>query len=158
MTIININEQRERAKMEQIDAVVTGASKFIMVTFQKEGIHRYPAAENDPLLATGDEFDVSFLAYPHRHIFHFRVEIEVFHNDRDLEFIQVKRQCEKWLGDGTLSLDHKSCEMMSDDLFRLIANKWPDRSVSIHVSEDGENGSIAYYNPINSFIKPDKEH
>jgi len=31
-------------------------------------------------LATGDEYDVSFLGTPHRHIFHFNVAIEVFHN------------------------------------------------------------------------------
>jgi hypothetical protein len=35
-----------------------------------------------------------FLGYPHRHIFHFRVSIDVFHNDRDIEFIQFKRWLE----------------------------------------------------------------
>ena len=34
---------------------------FIWVTFKKEGIHKYPAALDDPKLATGDEYDVSFL-------------------------------------------------------------------------------------------------
>ena len=70
---------------------------FIFVTFQKEGIHRYPAAATDPKLATKrfgkpDEhwLDVSFLADLHRHIFHFRVEMEVFHDDRDVEFIQAQ--------------------------------------------------------------------
>lgn len=29
----------------------------IWVTFQKEGIHLYPAAKDDPALATGDEYD-----------------------------------------------------------------------------------------------------
>ena len=57
----------------------------IWVTFRKEGIHKYPAALTDPKLATGDEYDVSFLGYPHRHIFHFKVWIEVFHDDRDIE-------------------------------------------------------------------------
>ena len=56
--------------------------KMIWVTFRKEGIHCYPAAATDPNLATGDEYDVSFLANPHRHIFHFRVWINVQHNDR----------------------------------------------------------------------------
>ena len=54
---------------------------MIWVTFKREGIHKYPAALDDPKLATGDEYDVSFLGYPHRHIFHFRVWIEVKHND-----------------------------------------------------------------------------
>ena len=43
-------------------------SKMIWVTFRKEGIHKYPAALDDPKLATGDRYDVSFLGYPHRHI------------------------------------------------------------------------------------------
>ena len=66
------------------------ASKMIWVTFQKEGMHKYPASLDDPKLKTGDEYDVSFLGYPHRHIFHFKVAIEVFHDDRDIEFIQFK--------------------------------------------------------------------
>ncbi len=64
-------------------------NKMIWVTFRKEGIHKYPAAATDPNLATGDEYDVSFLATPHRHIFHFRVWLSVTHNDRDVEFISV---------------------------------------------------------------------
>ena len=35
--------------------------RSIWVTFKKEGIHKYPAALEDPKLATGDEYDVSFL-------------------------------------------------------------------------------------------------
>ena len=76
---------------------------FIFVTFQKEGIHRYPAAASERKLATKrfgkpEEhwLDVSFLADLHRHIFHFRVEMEVFHDDRDVEFIQAKRTIERW--------------------------------------------------------------
>jgi len=121
-------------------------NKQIFVTFEKEGIHCYPAAKNDPLLATGGWDDVSFLAEKHRHIFKFKVQIEIFHDDRCLEFIQVKRQCERWLGDGTLSLDYKSCEMMGQDLYKLINAKWPDRNVTIEISEDGENGAIMQYN------------
>jgi hypothetical protein len=122
-------------------------NKMIWVTFRKEGIHKYPAAATDPNLATGDEYDVSFLASPHRHIFHFRVWIGVTHNDRDIEFIQFKRWLEKlYSGDqAVLSLDHKSCEMMSDDLHDIISNKYPNREVWIEVSEDGENGSFIKY-------------
>jgi hypothetical protein len=122
------------------------ADKMIWVTFQKEGIHKYPAALNDPKLATGDEYDVSFLGYPHRHIFHFRVWIEVFHDDRDIEFIQFKRWLENLYKDGTLELDFKSCEMISDDLYLQILERYPGRNVQIEVSEDGENGSQTFYN------------
>ena len=119
--------------------------KMIWVTFRKEGMHRYPAAATDPALATGDEYDVSFLANEHRHIFHFRVWIGVTHNDRDIEFIQFKRWLENLYKDAILSLDHKSCEMMSDDLYDTISKKYPGREVWIEVSEDGENGSFIKY-------------
>lgn len=118
---------------------------FIWVTFQKEGVHRYPAAENDPSLKTGDWDDVSFLGFPHRHIFHFRVEMEVFHDNRDVEFIQLKRQLERWYSDGTLQLDYKSCEMIANDLYNKVEAKWPDRDIRIEVSEDGENGCRVYF-------------
>lgn len=117
----------------------------IWVTFKKEGIHKYPAALDDPKLATGDWDDVSFLGYPHRHIFHFRVGIEVFHDDRDIEFIQFKRWLERLYADGTLELDYRSCEMISDALAEQINTKYPGRKIEIEVSEDGENGSISRY-------------
>jgi len=120
-------------------------NKMIWVTFRKEGMHRYPAAATDPNLATGDEYDVSFLANEHRHIFHFKVWIGVTHDDRDIEFIQLKRWLENLYKDATLSLDHKSCEMMSGELYDMISQRYPSREVWIEVSEDGENGSFIKY-------------
>ena len=130
---------------ETIERIKHHAQKKIWVTFQKEGIHCYPAAATDPTLATGDEYDVSFLSAPHRHIFHFRVWIDVFHDDRDIEFIQFKRWLENLYRQGTVQLDYKSCEMMSDDLYDSINKKYPGREVWIEVSEDGENGSFIKY-------------
>ena len=120
-------------------------NKMIWVTFQKEGMHKYPAALTDPALATGDEYDVSFLGYPHRHIFHFKVWISVTHDDRDIEFIQFKRWLLNLYKDSILALDYKSCEMMSEDLYQQISQKYPNREVWIEVSEDGENGSFIKY-------------
>jgi hypothetical protein len=132
---------------ETIDRIVQAAERKIWVTFRKEGIHKYPAAATDPALATGDHYDVSFLGFPHRHIFHFRVWIDVFHNDRDVEFIQFKRWLEAlYSGDqGILSLDYKSCEMIADDLYLQIAQRYPGRAVWIEVAEDGENGCLIKY-------------
>ena len=118
---------------------------MIWVTFRKEGVHRYPAALTDPKLATGDEYDVSFLGHPHRHMFHFKVYLEIFHDDRDVEFIQFKRWLENLYNQGTLALDFKSCEMMADDLHGQISSKYTDRKIWIEVSEDGENGCLKQY-------------
>jgi hypothetical protein len=86
------------------------------------------------------------LGFPHRHIFHFKVGIEVYHNNREIEFIQFKRWIENLYKENILQLDFKSCEMISDDLFDQIATKYPNRNVEITVSEDNENGATIYYN------------
>ena len=130
---------------DNIDRISSAAQRKIWVTFQKEGVHCYPAAATDPQLATGDEYDVSFLGTPHRHIFHFKVHIDVFHNDRDIEFIQFKRWLENLYKDSILALDYKSCEMIADDLYIQIASRYPDRAVWIEVAEDGENGCLIRY-------------
>jgi len=136
-----ILEQRET-----MDRIIKAAKKKVWVTFQKEGIHCFPAAATDPKLNTGDSYDVSFLANPHRHIFHFRVSIDVFHDDRELEFIQFKRWLESLYGNDILALNYKSCEMIADELYLQIAEKYPNRDVWIEVSEDGENGCSVEYN------------
>ena len=118
------------------------SGRMIWVTFEKEGLHRYPAALNDPNLKTDDEYDVSFLGYIPRHIFKFKVWICVEHHDRDIEFIQFKRWLEKLYAEKTLQLDFKSCEMIAEDLHAQIDARYPGRSVWIEVSEDGENGAL----------------
>ena len=141
-----MQEQQTQTMVEKLQRIKDKAIRTIFVRFQKEGIHKYPAAATDPALATGDEYDVSFLATPHRHIFHFEVSIEVFHNDRDIEFIQFKRWLENQYSQNILELNYKSCEMISDDLYDVIATRYPDRNIVIQVSEDNENGATIVYN------------
>ena len=112
----------------------------IWVTFQKEGIHKYPQAATDPKLA-----DVSFLASPHRHIFHFKVQLEVFHDDRDVEFILLKRELEGLYNTGTLQLNNMSCEMIAKELLAYLHTYYSGRDCIINVSEDNENGCTLEY-------------
>ena len=123
--------------------------RSIWVTFSKEGIHFYPGADTNPATATGDENDVSFLGYKHRHIFHFKVWIEVFHDDRDIEFIQFKRWLESLYNEDVVQLNNKSCEMIADDLAAEITSRYPGRYVKISVAEDNENGCEMEY-PVNN--------
>lgn len=112
----------------------------IYVQFRKEGIHCYPDAPAG----------VEFLKSPHRHIFHFRVTIDVFHSDRDIEFILFKRELESLYGNtgAHLQMNSKSCEMLAEDLIEYISQAYPGRSISVEVSEDGENGAILnFYTP-----------
>jgi hypothetical protein len=127
----NLSKLVDQTKQREMDLT----NKQIFVTFQKEGIHKYPNAPAG----------VEFLQHPHRHMFHFRVEIDVFHNDRDIEFILFKREIERLYSDGILELDYKSCEMMADDLADYIYKKYPRRNFLIEISEDGENGAICHY-------------
>jgi len=145
-------EQHEIELSYKRNRVKDKAKRMIWVTFRKEGIHKYPAASEDPKLKTGDMYDVSFLGYPHRHIFHFTVALQVWHNDRDVEFIQFKRWLEQLYSSeqNVLSLDYKSCEMISDDLYEQIASRYPGRDIEITVAEDGENGATIYYNNFQS--------
>ena len=138
-------QRRMREEDAKMANALENAKRSIWVTFTKEGIHKYPAALDDPALATGDEYDVSFLGYPHRHTFHFKVQIQVTHNDRDIEFIQFKRWLENLYKEDILALDYKSCEMIADDLYLHINNKYPGRFVVIDVAEDGENGCQIVY-------------
>jgi hypothetical protein len=147
-----LRRTREDNNKMNMETTLNNAERSIWVTFTKEGVHKYPGADSDPKLATGDWDDVSFLGVPHRHIFHFRVCIEVFHNDRDIEFIQFKRWLERLYqnidnSSSVLDLDYKSCEMMADDLYKEISAKYPGRFVEISVAEDNENGCTIKYLP-----------
>lgn len=106
---------------------------FVWITTQFEGFHKYPAAPEE----------VSFLRERHRHIFKLKIWIEVFHNDRDIEFILFKRFIDGLIKEN--EMDFKSCEMISDDLAIWINAEYPGRSIKIEVSEDGENGSYKEY-------------
>ena len=126
---------------ETVERIKSAAKRQIWVTFQRAGFHRYPAASEDPKLS-----DVSYLGSRHRHLFKFKVEIEIFHNDRELEFHQVLNYCESLYKDTHLEIDYKSVEMLADDLYLQLASRYPGRFMSIEVSEDGENGCAITYN------------
>lgn len=118
---------------------------FVYVQFNKEGYHRYPEAASDPTLATGDWRDVSHLAYTHMHYFYFKVWVAVSHNNRQIEFIQMRRDIENLYDKGTLILNNMSCEMISDDLYSRLCQMYPGVEIRIDVSEDNINGSYVEY-------------
>ena len=98
--------------------------------------------------------EVGFLKYPHRHIFYFHVAISVLHDDRELEFFIFKKFINDcidfiWIEHG-LNLwnkcDEMSCEMISNELAKMINKKYSKRDIVIRVSEDDENGSFIEYN------------
>ena len=116
------------------------SKQHIWVTFQKEGLHKWPDATQHP--------GVEFLANEHRHMFHFRVDLEVWHDDREVEFILFKRELAGLYEQGALQLNYKSCEMMADELAEYIKLHYPGRDFKIEISEDGENGCVAEYTQV----------
>jgi len=106
-------------------------TNFIWITTRKEMFHNYPDAPNE----------VSFLRNEHRHIFHFKVYIEIFTNDRDVEFIMFKRDVESILSNIN-DLKWRSCEIVSNYLAIQIRSKYQKRHIKIETSEDGENGVL----------------
>ena len=108
---------------------------FIWVKTQKEFLHQYYDA---PEL-------VAFLKNKHSHIFKFKVAVEVFNNDRDIEFIILRRQVEDILNKLDINLNGFSCEMLSNHLYEEIKSIYPKRDMIIDVSEDGNYGSNFYY-------------
>lgn len=117
----------------------------IHVKFVKEGVHCYPAAATDPALATGDWDDVSFLANLHSHYFHFEVTVEVFYDNRDIEFIQFSRWCQRLYDQGTLQVGSQSCEMLALVLIDKIKKRYPGRNIKVSVLEDNINGATLTY-------------
>lgn len=108
----------------------------VIVRLQVDGMHNFPAAKE--LFP-----EVGFLAERHRHIFHFEVKKEVFHDDRDVEFIMFKRDIQDYLKQmyykpetRTHEFGPKSCEMLAKE----ILNQFD--CVSVSVWEDLENGAI----------------
>ena len=119
--------------------MITDAKRWIWVTFQRAGLHYYPDAATNKNLE-----DVSYLGAQHRHLFKFKVQIEVFHDDRELEFHQVLNFCES-LFQNQINIDFKSVEMLADDLRNELTKKYPNRNMIITVSEDGECGCEVEY-------------
>lgn len=121
--------------------------RYINVKFQKEGIHCYPEATTSPSLNTDDWRNVNFLGNEHFHYFHFDVTIEVFQNNRDIEFIQFRRWLERLYSGQTLQMNNQSCEMLSEELINTIKESYSGRYIKVAVYEDNINGGILEYFP-----------
>lgn len=108
----------------------------IEVKTQFEGIHLYPNAPEE----------VSFLRHPHRHMFHVAVVLDVFHDDREVEFFILQRQINAYIKGRGEDMNYRSCEMISKEILEHVIGMYPGRSCEVRVFEDGENGSIVKYN------------
>lgn len=111
-------------------------SIWVKTCFQ--GLHYWPECPHE---------EVSFLRNKHRHTFHVKVVLSVSHDDRDLEFFQVKDRVDAALdvlydGYRTKDLGHKSCETIARELWDILEEIHQWSIVSVEISEDGEVGAV----------------
>lgn len=113
---------------------------YIVVKNQFEGVHRYKDAPKQ----------VDFLRDYHRHIFTIKSKIQVFHDDRELEFIIVKRFIDEFINKNIREqqqtywfMDNLSCEQVCFMIYSILKEQYgKTRKISIEVSEDGENSAV----------------
>ena len=117
---------------------------YVEVRSHVVGFHCWPDAPEP----------VTFLRARHRHVFHIRVKVEVTHDDRQVEFVLLKREVMSFIAvmPGVvanlqvwgLEFGNLSCEQIA----RLIGDHLVGLGYVVHdvgVSEDGEfEGSVFY--------------
>lgn len=125
------------ASLPTITTVSYKSEVYATVIF--EAIHNWPGVTSIPGLE-----EVAYLQYPHRHRFFIRVYSRVTHSDRDVEFIWLAHQVEKFLKSkfpsyhgAAAEIGAMSCEMIG----QLILENF-DAIYKVDVSEDDENGAI----------------
>lgn len=105
-------------------------TSFIKIRWDFVGFHRY----------SGAPAEVQFLENVHRHSFKCSALIEVFHDNRELEFFIVQKKLKAKYPDGTFV---GSCEMVCKDVIQFLQSYYGNnRFYEIEVSEDGENSAV----------------
>jgi flagellar biosynthesis component FlhA len=96
--------------------------------------------------------EVDYLRNPHRHMLHIYTTVEVFDDDRELEFIKVKHAIQDYLQSQAewngyaYNMGTNSCEMLARELLGALQTMYGlDRDMQISIYEDDENGSTIKY-------------
>ncbi|AGH56765.1 hypothetical protein Phi19:2_gp040 [Cellulophaga phage phi19:2] len=104
--------------------------KVVGITTKVEGFHNFPTAVE----MFGKK--VEFLSLNHRHLFGINLEIPVEHNERDKEFILLKREVEEFIEQRwgrPAQFEGLSCESIAEELMIQF------KATMVKVDEDGEN-------------------
>lgn len=116
---------------------------YIKVSFQVDGIHNWPDAKHPR----------KWLAHRHRHQFTFTVKAEVFSNDREIEFFDLRLRVRQMVHDsyplledaGVYEFRDRSCEHIALYLMTFLKKEYPNRDLEIEVSEDNEVSAVVTY-------------
>lgn len=108
----------------------------IIVRTQFAGLHRWDAAPAE----------VDYLRNAHRHTFYVEVEMSVEHGDREVEIISLKEELQDNLLQWMPQNQTDSCEAMAMQICNYLRMQYGDeRSISVSVLEDNENGGKVSY-------------
>lgn len=115
-------------------SLITKEGKFIHLKLDWDSFHRWKKAPPE----------VKFLRHWHRHKFYCEIEMEVFHDDRELEFFMVLKYLKSevipamkdQMAAGTVS----SCEQQAEFIATELRYKYGERTMTVRVFEDNENG------------------
>jgi len=100
------------------------------ITFTQEGFHAWPQAAGKRI----------YLASRHRHLFHVEVQLEVFHDEREVEYHDLLDFCKACFAGG--EMNGQSCETMARTLAEYVAMQYPGRYLTTSILEDGEVGAV----------------
>jgi hypothetical protein len=107
----------------------------VYATTRFEGFHRWPDAPAE----------VAFLRDRHRHEFHVKAYRTVTHDNRDIEFILLKRHIAQVI---SLTQSDAYCKANDVDIETWSCEQWAHHLLEVcdlskcEVSEDSENGAI----------------
>ena len=103
----------------------------IIINTRFSAIHNWPNC-NIP--------EVSYLKSPHRHMFHLQLKFPVTHDDRDIEFINMKNNINEYIRDSweNIDLGEMSCELIASTFMAYFNASY------VRVMEDGENGAETF--------------
>jgi len=105
-------------------------SATVWTLVQLPGWHRWPDAPPHR----------DYLSVRHRHLFHVRVEVQVRHDDRDVEFHDLADAVRDWWpADGEFG--SASCERIGAQLGEHLLRELLLVACVVDVSEDGESGA-----------------
>lgn len=114
-------------------------STRIYVRTEFEAFHRWKDAPDD----------VAFLRDYHRHVFKVRVDMDVSHGNRDIEFFQFKRKLDSFINKRFTGAHFEfSCEQIASYILKEF------NAFSVEVSEDGENGAVVTAGALKTQDKP----
>jgi len=106
---------------------------FAFVRFAVPGWHYWPEAPEAR----------AYLRARHRHQFQVEIGLELYGDDREVEFHDLLDLARAWFPGGDMA--RMSCEQMAEDVIQRLTDAFPGRSGWVSVSEDGEAGAVVQF-------------